>query len=52
MTHTHLIFYNSIKWVLIESSNEITDNLEGLASNSGIYPYSTGWDIECKILKG
>ena len=54
MTHKHIIFYNSIKWVLIESSkeSEMSDELEGFASNTGDYPYSVGWDIECKILKG
>jgi hypothetical protein len=54
MSKTHLIFYNSNAWILIESSKEyeISKDLEGLAINSGIHPYFNEWNIDCKILKG
>jgi hypothetical protein len=54
MSKTHLIFYNSNAWILIETPKEyqISKHLEGLAVNSGVYPYSNEWNIDCKILKG
>jgi hypothetical protein len=54
MTKTHLIFYNTNRWILIESSKErkISTTLKGLTTNTGLYPYSNEWDTECKILKG
>ena len=50
----YLIFYNKIRWIIIPHSreSEISETLEGLASNTGLYPYFTEWNIPCKILKG
>jgi len=50
----YLIFHNSMNWILIpvDKESEISESLEGVAINSGVYPYSSEWNIECKILKG
>jgi len=53
-SNSHVVFFNNTRWILIENSKEstISENLEGAASNTGAYPYTTEWDIPCKVLKG
>jgi len=54
ITGAYLIFYNSSKWVLIDikQESEISSTLEGLAYNTGLFPYNMNWNIPCTILKG
>lgn len=47
----YIIFYNSSKWILADSNSDISDSLEGIAFNTGEYPYIEQWSIPCKILK-
>jgi len=53
-TGAYVIFYNSFKWVLIstERESDISTTLEGVTSNTGLYPYTGEWTIPCKILIG
>jgi hypothetical protein len=47
----YIIFHNSSKWILADSNSDISDSLEGIAFNTGEYPYIEQWSIPCKILK-
>jgi hypothetical protein len=51
---SYLIFFNKLRWILIPNAkkSEISENLEGICSNTGLFPYTTEWNIPCKILKG